>query len=136
VAAKPLVQVIGADAARRDLIRFAGQPAIDAFVAAGVAVAEPVAARARAKLPKGPTKRLSGSVRVARIRTGAALRFGGGSIPYAGPVEFGGWPRGRPFIAGGRYVFPTALGMAPAAADQYSQRLDYAINRYPWEQAR
>ena len=38
---------------------------------------------------------------------GAAVGMGGGEVPYAGWIEFGG-SRGRPLVAGGRYLSPTA----------------------------
>jgi hypothetical protein len=59
-------------------------------------------------------KELRGRLRTIAARVAGLLR---GPAPplvgqarvtlYAGPVEFGGWPKGRPYVAKGRYIFPT-----------------------------
>lgn len=118
-------------AIRRDLNRLANEfkgPAYDAIKAAGRAVATPIAARARAALPSGPRTdgTLQGDVRVSATKTGAGVRMGRKSVPYAGWVEFGGSrPDGsvRAFVKDGRYLFPAAYGLAPQAAKAYSDAL-------------
>ena len=133
--AKPMVDVVGLAGVRRDMVRFGDESVPQAMIAAGVEVMEPIAARVRGRLPHR-SGALAGTVRVAKVRTGASMRVGTARVPYAGPVEFGAWPRGRPFLAGGRYIFPTAQGMASEAAARYSQLIQTYINKYPWSQAK
>lgn len=52
------------------------------------------------------TGRLAGSVRPYGTQREAGVRVGGARVPYAGPVEFGGYPGSRPFVREGRYIFP------------------------------
>ena len=73
---------------------------------------------------------LGGDIRVSATRTGAAVRMGRASIPYAGWVEFGGRRKSphnstRPFVKTGRYLFPAAndLGVGPLAAAAYSDAI-------------
>lgn len=67
-------------------------------------IAERVAEQVRAKLP-----RVSGHM--AENTTARATQKSAGiswrNTPYAGPVEFGGYPSGREYVAKGRYIFPT-----------------------------
>lgn len=129
--AKPAVEVIGLKELKRDLNRLDKEYFPKAFVEAGVKVAEPLASRVRSALPH-VTGNLAATVRVARVRTGARIRVGTASVPYIGPVEFGGYPAGRPYLAGGRYVFPTAQGQAATAAKEYTEAIQAAIDHYPW----
>jgi hypothetical protein len=129
--ANALVQIVGLRELRLDLARLDKEYFTKAFVAAGVKVAEPLARRIRSALPS-ITGDLSGTVRVGKVRTGARIRVGTASVPYAGPVEFGGHPEGRPYLAGGRYVFPTAQGQAATAAKAYTEEVQAAIDHYPW----
>jgi hypothetical protein len=129
--AKPLVEIEGLRELRLDLIRLDKEYFVRAMVEAGNSVAEPVAARIRAALPRRSGS-LAGTVRAGKVRTGAITRTGTAGVPYAGPVEFGGWPRSRPFLASGRYIFPTAQGASALAAAAYEQRITQAINSYPW----
>lgn len=150
-----IIAVDGLDELRRDLRRVDKVFFDRAFKTAGREVAEPIAARVRSVLPRR-SGRLAGTVRVATIRTGAALRVGSKRVPYVGPVEFGGYPRparnlrwrgglwrtragvvawvggGRPFIATGRYIFPTAAAMTDQTAAHYETALQHQINAYPW----
>lgn len=72
---------------------------------------------------------LAGSVRAGATRRAALVRIGKAALPYAGSVEFGGWPRGRPFIKEGRYIFPTAERLAPIAASEASKSIDEVARR-------
>jgi hypothetical protein len=129
----PIVKVLGLRALRRDIIRLDKQNAPAAFVRAGQAVAEPVAARIRARLPSR-SGALRGTVRVAKVRTGATIRVGGiRHVNYPGQHDFGGYPAGRAYLPGGRNIFPAAVGMAPQVISQYESELQKAINEIPWE---
>lgn len=132
--AKPLVDVIGLKGIRRDMVRFGDESVPKAMIEAGVLVVEPIAARVRGRLPHR-SGALAGTVRVSKVRTGASMRVGTAKVPYTGPVEFGAWPRGRPFIKGGRYIFPTAAGMSREASERYSRLIEEQINHFPWSQA-
>lgn len=87
-------------------------------------VAEPVAARIRAKVP-APTGWWRDRIKAGATQKAAYVQWGRASVPYAAPVEFGGWPRGREFVKEGRYVWPTAREKDPdierAAVDVYEQ---------------
>jgi hypothetical protein len=129
--AEPLVQIEGLRELRLDLIRLDKEYFVKAMVEAGSAVAEPAAGAIRGALPSR-SGTLRGTVRPGKVRTGAIVRTGLARAPYVGPVEFGGWPRGRTFLPGGRYIFPTARGFTDRAASTYEREIESAINRYPW----
>jgi|SRR5215469_8337493 len=124
---------------------------------AGRRAAEPVAQATIGDLPE-LTGRLKSSVRVTATRSGAAVRMGRASVPYAGPVEFGGWPRGsesggggvvraligrlfgsapaaqggRQYLPDGRYLFPAAKELAEQAAQLYSEGAQRALDSFNW----
>ena len=132
------VEVVGLKALARDVKRLGTAP--DLLVQmreAARQAAEPVAAAIRSALPRSNTDhagRLAGSVRTTATRTGAAVRMGTAAVDYAGPVEFGGWPVGREYVADGRYMYPTAResNMATTAATNYSAAIQRAVNGYNW----
>lgn len=132
--AAPVVGIVGAKALRKDLSQLADDvtgPLYAAMKQAGRDAAEPVAAAARQTLPH-VTGTLAGDVRTSGTKTGAAVRMGRASIPYAGWVEFGGTrPDGseRPYLAAGRYLFPAARGLAERAARDYSDSLARLFDR-------
>ena len=121
-------------ALRRDMTRLGADigPLNKALAAAGKMAAEPIAGAVRSSVPQGDTGRLSGSVRVTGSKSGAAVRMGRASAPYAGPVDFGGWPEGREYVADGRYLFPAASGLAEQAASLYSQATQRALDAFDW----
>jgi hypothetical protein len=129
----PTVDVVGLRALVRDVNRLCDDagPLNKALSAAGRAAAEPVAAATRSALPD-VTGTLRGDVRVLAARSGAKVAMGRGSIPYAGPVEFGGYPGNRPFHADGRYLFPAARTWASTAADIYSAGAQKAFDSFSW----
>lgn len=84
-------------------------------------VAEPVAAKIRSRVPVR-TGRWRGKITAGATQSGAHISWGrtytagstrDSSIPYAAPMEFGGYPQGRPFRPEGRYVWPTAKERDP-----------------------
>jgi len=131
----PTVAVIGMAAIRRDLNKMAddvSSPVYAAIKGAGKQAAEPVAARARGAVPH-VSDTLSGDIRVSGTKTGAAIRMGRVSVPYAGWIEFGGTrkephPSSRQYIASGRYLFPAAAGLASQSAELYSSALERILN--------
>jgi hypothetical protein len=72
--------------------------------------AEQVASMVRSRQPHR-TGALAATVDAGPGEKGASVSLGG-SLPYAGWIEFGG-TRGRPYIATGRTLFPTAEAAAP-----------------------
>ena len=56
--------------------------------------------------------RLASSVRGQATPKGASVVMGAG-VPYAGWIEYGGG-HGRPYVASGRYLEPTARAATPA----------------------
>ncbi len=133
----PTVGIVGMKALRKDIDRLAEDersPLYAALKAAGHRVAEPVANRTRSTIPnneRSPRQRLAKDVRVGATKTGAAVRMGRNSIPWAGWVEFGGdRPDGssRDYMAGGRYLFPAARAMAAGAATEYSDAVEAILN--------
>jgi hypothetical protein len=132
--AAPVVGIVGAKALRKDLSQLADDvtgPLYTAMKQAGRDAAEPVAAATRQVLPH-VTGTLAGDVRTSGTRTGAAVRMGRASVPYAGWEEFGGTrPDGseREFISTGRYLFPAARSLAERAARSYSDNLARLFER-------
>jgi hypothetical protein len=130
--AAPVIGLVGMSALRRDMKRLTDddRSALYAAIkAAGKNAAEPVAARTRSTVANA-TGRLGGSVRTSGTRTGAAVRMGKASVPYAGWIEFGGArPDGssREYLAGGRYLFPAAQGLGPVSADLYAAAMAHVL---------
>jgi len=82
------IDVVGLKALRKDLKK-AGDDMSD-LKAAGLEAAEPVKDEARILVPK-LTGALDGSIRSSGTQTGAVVRAGRASIPWAKPQHFG-WP--------------------------------------------
>lgn len=83
-------------------------------------IAERVASIIRGRLPS-----VSGTMRsktkAHATQRGAGITWRG--VPYAGPVEFGAWPRGRPYIQRGRYIFPVVVAEESRIANEVEQVL-------------
>lgn len=133
MAQAPSVALVGMRALRRDVSRFTDMagPLARALTQAGHTAAEPVAAAVRESVPRD-SGRLAGDVRVTGGKTGAAVRMGRASVPYAGPVDFGGWPEGRDYEAGGRFLFPAAVSLAETSATLYAQGTQRALDAFGW----
>jgi len=111
-------------------------PLYRAIKEAGRQSAEPVAAMARERLPSSSgdhAGQLRADVRVSGTKSGATVRMGRKSIPYAGWVEFGGTRHSphdssREYVPGGRYLFPAAKNLAMAAGKNYGDALNRVLN--------
>jgi phage gpG-like protein len=92
--------------------------------------AEQVATIVRGRVPRR-TGTLAGSVEAEPTDKGARVAMGAG-VPYAGWIEFGG-TRGRPYIASGRYLTPTALDAEPLLqrAGETAARKEIGRMRWP-----
>jgi hypothetical protein len=134
VAQAPQVALVGLNALNRDIKRATDNagPIYAVMAQAGKEAAAPVASQARSTYPVGPTGRLAADVRVSGTRSGAAVRVGRASIPYAGAVDFGGWPPGREFLADGRYLFPAAVSLASESAQLYENALQRGFDAFNW----
>jgi phage gpG-like protein len=123
------VHVDGLDDAVRDIARWADQ--LGGVIAR---VADPVAQRAaqvvRSKVPR-LSGQLAGSVGVVDSADGAELVMGGPGVPYAAWIEFGG-KRGRPYIAEGRYLYPTAQDFEDDFVQAAEGAADDSVRRFPW----
>lgn len=128
------VDVLGLRALMRDLKRLADPRAGDlaaALAQAGRQAAQPVADAVRSAYPS-KSGRLAGSVRVTGSRSGAAVRVGRKNVAYAGPVDFGGYPGDRPYIASGRYLYPAMLAQQTQVVAAYQQAVTAAVNQFDW----
>ena len=94
-------------------------------------VADQAAGDTRMNVPHR-SGRLAASVssRLAKSERKSSVRIGG-RVPYAGWIEFGG-TRGRPYIPGGRYLYPTALGAEPRAVVACNQAATDEIRSMRW----
>jgi len=141
MATSAVVGIVGMDALRRDINRAATDvkgPLYAALREAGRRAADPVAARVQSVLPtderpRGHPGRLRNNVRVRASRTGASVVMGSKPVPYAGWIEFGGTRKqphesARQYVPNGRYLFPSAQGLAGVAADAYSRELTLVFN--------
>ena len=71
------------------------------------------------------------ALRSARAKKeGARVSIGKG-LPYAGWIEFGG-TRDRPFIPGGRYLYPTALDVTPQLEAAGEEAARKEIGGFRW----
>ncbi len=84
--------------------------------------AEKVADEARRRVPVR-SGRLRDSIRPYATQRAAGVRMGKARVPYAGPVEFGGYPKARPFVAEGRYIYPAFTSMIPQVRRQVEDEL-------------
>jgi phage gpG-like protein len=140
MAAQALAQVVGLKALMKDVNRLTKDergPLFAAMKEAGYNAVKPVVPAARGALPVSDRKAgsshrpgaLAGSLRASAYRSGAAVRMGSKSVPYAGWVEFGGTRKrphasSRPFLRNGRYLFPAAEANAPRAVREYTSSIN------------
>lgn len=76
------------------------------------------------------TGALAGSVTAALEGDKATVGIGEG-VPYAGWIEFGG-SHGRPYVDGGRYLFPTALNVEQEISAAAERAADTEIGDMRW----
>jgi hypothetical protein len=110
---------------------------MSALAEAGRTAADPVASAARSSLPQldtpeHPAGTMANDVRLVGAKTGAGVKMGRASLPYAGPLEFGGWPPGRDMVPDGRYLFPAARDLASTSAELYSVALQRGFDAAVW----
>lgn len=122
------VELVGLDKAGDDMNRWAEAlgPAVDKAAASVTARA---AAAVRGEVPKR-SGRLASSVDVGVDNDGAFVGLGAG-VPYAGFVEFGG-TRGRPYVAEGRYLWPTVKTFEDEYVTAASDAAADSVDRFPW----
>jgi hypothetical protein len=102
-------------------------------------VADKVASTTRSGVPRR-SGALAASVTSGESRGRAFVGIGGTDVPYAGWIEFGGARRGRgggvaerPYLARGRYLYPTAMNAEPTlvAAGDDAARKEIKEMRWP-----
>ena len=125
--AKPVVNIEGLDKLRRALRKTGDN--LDDLKAAHQAAAGMVLRLALFRLPQR-SGRLKASLRVGKGAASSLVREGRASVPYAGPVEFGGWPKGRPFVKEGRYLFPAAKQATPAIEAIYARAVQKEADKF------
>jgi hypothetical protein len=138
MAQQALAQVVGLKALMKDVNGLCKDERSALFAAmkkAGYTAVLPVVGRTRSALPvadPGRVRRpgaLAASLRASAYRSGAAVRMGSKAEPYAGPVDFGGYPGERPYLPNGRYLFPAAEGEASRAVSEYSAAINDLFGR-------
>lgn len=92
-----------------------------------VALAGKVLAAIRPGMVRGPSGRFADSAKVRATSKSAGIAWSRASVPYAGAVEFGGYPKGRPYIASGRYIFPVVDQMRGQIEAEVSKAMDELI---------
>jgi phage gpG-like protein len=94
-------------------------------------VGEDVGSSVAGKVPRR-TGALASSVSVSLVDDGAEVSIGSESVPYAGWIEFGG-TRGRPYVSGGRYLYPTALDVDAQLVSAGEDAAEDEIRRFRWD---
>jgi hypothetical protein len=133
MAQAPEVAVVGLRALTRDVNRLC-ENAGDlnrALAQAGKQASQPIASQVAENVPR-LTGTLAATIRVTGTRSGAAVRMGTARVPYAGPVDFGGWPTTREYMSDGRYLFPAAQALAGEAAQLYGDAAQHALDSFDW----
>jgi Bacteriophage HK97-gp10, putative tail-component len=94
-------------------------------------VADTTAGDVRTVVPYQSGK-LAASIKsgLAKSQKKASVRIGA-RVPYAGWIEFGG-TRSRPYVPGGRYLYPTALGAEPQVVAAVKKATDDEIRTMRW----
>ena len=110
MADKTKAEVHGVDELFRDTEKLAGRIA-DVTPEQFERIAQLAVATVRAKVPKR-TGQFASTVRASKTKRAVLVRMGKAKVPYAGWLEFGG-TRGRPYVPGGRWLYPTAFDMEP-----------------------
>jgi hypothetical protein len=121
------------DALGRDLGRFAGKGGDleRAMREAHRKAVAPVAVAARGSVPHDSGD-LAGSVGDWVTDDDPTGWQAGYESDYAGPVDMGGWPPGRDYLSGGRYMFPAASGVDVTAANYDADGIQSALDAYSW----
>ena len=138
---QPVAEVVGLKALIRDinhLTKDESSPLFARMKEAGYEAVKPIVPAARSPIPSSDRREskthkhgaLAASVRASGLRSGAAVRMGSKSkVPYAGWMEFGGTRHAphdstREFIATGRYLWPSAVDLAPRAVSEYTAAIN------------
>jgi hypothetical protein len=91
-------------------------------------VAEKVAGKVRGRMPRRKGTAAS-TVRAQSTQRAAQVVAGGRKVPYYGPLDFGGYPKGRSFVPEGRYLYPTVEAESPGAVRDIEKGLEDLIRK-------
>lgn len=92
------------------------------------AVADRVASKAAGRVPRRSGK-LASSIRGLASQKSASIAEGTARVPYAGSFEFGGWPKGRPYLKEGRVLFPTAQESEDEVVEAVTEAIEGLIRK-------
>lgn len=93
-------------------------------------VAHSASNTAAAKMPHR-SGRMASAVWARKTKRGAKVGISKRQVPYAGWIEFGG-SRGRPYVAQGRYLYPTAKAAAGLLERAGAKAARIEIGRFHW----
>lgn len=90
-------------------------------------IADDVLSYVRARIPR-LTGNAAGSYKITQERTGTEISFGGPQAPYVPWLEFGGKAgrsgASRPYVPGGRYLYPGIRSVGEAWEDEILKALE------------
>lgn len=94
--------------------------------------AEVIVSEARPKVPKGPTGRAKGAIKLRSSQSEARIAGGSKRVPYYPWLDFGGRAgRGRkmsrPFLKNGRYIYDAFFRKRQQFTDDLSEQLDGVV---------
>ncbi len=129
MADKPLAQieVRGAKQLRREFKKVGGD--MSEFTLMHREIAAKVVAKAKPRIPE-KTGALRKTMKGKGTQSRASIKWGKDKLPYAAIVEFGGYPKGRPFIKAGRHVFPAIRRMHPQIINDYREHTDRIVDKF------
>jgi hypothetical protein len=127
------VEVDGLAELRSQLRQFADRDLPKALQRANKAAAETVAEAARRRAPER-SGALRKSIRATASQTGSFVREGNAKVPYASWIDFGGRVGrnrsvSRPFMKGGRILYPAFAERRSAVVDAYDDVIVDLIRR-------
>jgi hypothetical protein len=90
-------------------------------------IADDVLSYVRSRIPR-VTGNAAGSYKITHEQTGTEISFGGTQAPYVPWLEFGGKAgrsgAKRPYVPGGRYLYPGIRSVSEAWEDEILKALD------------
>jgi len=123
------IKIEGLRELQRTLKRLGDVDTVNAIKKLNRDAAQEAASKAQARVPVRSGK-LRQSIRGSGQQAAGVVRAGTARVPYAGPVEFGGYPGDRPFVAEGRYIFPAIEEVRKELRTRYEKELARVLRKY------